>query len=456
MSNLWDHQQKMLDFSNSGSAENYSLHYAEPSTGKTLYGLEYLRGFDGLKLAICPASAMQVWNADYEGFYDNPNFELHVLDQGSSKDKYATIKDLYRRRVNAVVVLSYETAARIPLDEFNFSAVVTDEAHRLGQHNGAQSMKIATMLHDVPAKAAMTGTPFHDGYEKLYGITRFLNCRVMKSKSAHPQSRLFGHYNDFLNEYCKTFQKGYVPIIIGYKNVQKLAEVIKPFTMITRTEEVHDLPEFTERIYKAPLSSKVRKVYHDIEAEGAAEYEGRDILSPHVLTRTVRLQQMASAGVLIGDDKAETYFDVTSRLNVLSNIVDDIGTEPVVIFTKYEREVALVSERLKEMGIDFGILTGSQNDYLTWRGGQGRALIVNLKAGSESVRLERAAHSIFWSVGYSIKEFVQAKFRTRRVGQVKDFVHYHIIVTEDTIDEEIHDLLRIKSQEVSELDYHLR
>lgn len=456
MPQLWDHQQKMLNFSMQGSAEDFSLHYAEPSTGKTLFGLEYLRNFNGLNLVICPASSMQVWNADYQGFYSNPDFELHVLDKGTSKEKFSTIKELYRRRANAVIVLSYETAARIDLSEFAFHAAVSDEAHRLGQHNGAQSMKIAAMLKDVPYKVAMTGTPYHDGYEKVYGITRFLNCHVPKSKRSHPQSGLFGHYDNFLRDYCNTFQKGYVKIIVGYRNIDKLAARIKPFTMLTRTDDVHDLPPFTERVYRVALSPKVRRVYHDIATESATEVDGIEILAPHVLTRTVRLQQIASAGVLVGDDLNEVHFDMTPRLDVMTNILDDIGEEPCVIFTKYDREVDLIAERLREMGVEYGVLTGGRNDYLSWREGQGRVLIVNLKAGSESVRLERAAHTIFWSVGYSIKEFVQARARTRRVGQLKDTVHYHFLVAEDTIDEQLYEILHDKSLEVSELDQYLR
>lgn len=458
MPQLWQHQRRMLHFANVKSARDYSLLYAGLSTGKTLFALEYLAPFKGLRLVLAPAAALQVWNADYETFYTNPEFEIYVFDKwsGSSKEKFEKIRTLKREKRNCIIVLSYETAARIDLNTFYFDAVVADEAHKFGQHNGVQSMTLAKMLVDVPYKVAMTGTPYADGYEKLYGITRFLDCHVPKAKSAHPQSALFGHYSDFLDDYCNTFTKGYTRIITGYKNLERLASIIKPFTLMIKTEDVVDLPPYTERTYKVPLSPKVRKVYESIESDGVAVVEGTALLAPHILTRTIRLQQIASAGVLVGEDGAEVYFDVAKRLDVMSNILEDIRDEPCVIFTKYTREVELIAERLTEQGVTFGRLTGSQNDYLSWRNGESRVLIANLSAGSESVRLERAAHTVFWSVGYSFKEFTQAHGRTRRVGQLSSTVHYHYIVTEDSVDEELYKVLHEKSLGVSELDEFLK
>lgn len=453
---LWQHQRRMLDFSNFGSAEDYTLLYAGMSSGKTLVGLEYARQFEGLKLVLAPAAALQVWNADYASFYANPDFELHVMNEGSSVQKFEKLQALQRRKANAIIVLSYETAARIPLNVLNFSAAIADEVQRLGSHNGVQSMKIAAELANVPHKVAMSGTIYHDGYERLYGITRFLDCYVPASKSAHPQSRIFNHWNDFLRDYCKTFLKGYTPIIIGYRNVEKLAAKIKPFTLVIKTEDVVALPPYTERVYKVPLSPKVRKVYDSIEADGVATVEGATLLAPHVLTRTIRLQQIASAGVLVGEDGSEVCFDMTPRLDVLSNILEDLDELPCVIFTKYTREVELITERLSKMGVSYNVLTGSLNQYEAWKDGESRVLVANLSAGSESVRLERAAHLIRWSVGYSLKEFVQANGRIRRYGQKSATVHYHSIVTEDTVDEQLYEVLRAKSLDVSELDELLK
>ncbi len=455
MPKLWDHQRRMLDFANVGSAEDFSLFYAGLSTGKTLFGLEFLRPFKGLRLVVAPANALPVWKADYEGFYDDPEFGLYVFDRGSSKDKEGLIRTLQQQRANAIVVLSYDTAARIDFTGIHFDAVVADEAHRFGQHNGAQSMYIAKALVDTPYKVAMTGTPYHDGYEKLYGITRYLDCFIPSARSAHPQSRLFGHYNDFLDNYCTTYTKGYTRIITGYKHIDRLAAKIKPFTMVIRTEDVHNLPPFTERVYKVALGTKLQRVYNSIADEGAVIHEGKSILAPHVLTRTVRLQQLASAGLLVAQDGSETHFDITPRLNMFSSIVEGLDDEPYVVFTKYDREVELVTQRLSEMGVSYGVLTGTQNDYQNWRDGGSRVLVANLSAGSEGVRLERAAHTIMWSVGYSYKEFVQAKGRTRRVGQKSNTVQYHYIVAEGTIDEELYKVLHAKSLEVNELDEYL-
>jgi len=155
------------------------------------------------------------------------------------------------------------------------------------------------------------------------------------------------------------------------------------------------------------------------------------------------------AGLMVGDDKRETVFaGIEHRVNTLKMLVDSIH-EPIVIFTRFTRDVEIIRKAIKE---PIHSLTGYVDNHDEWRNGKGRILVANIGAGSEGVRLERARHMIFWSVGYSNTQFEQAKARIIRAGQKSKTVWLHYIVSENTIDETIYKTLAGKNEDKNRLD----
>lgn len=447
---LWKHQQDYVDLAFS-TERGYSLWNSEAGTGKTLTALTVLSKLDGKRLVICPKPAIGVWQADVDQFMPNANFEIVSYSTGTIKDKYHAMKT--DKRKDVVYVLNYEIAGKIPLQEFGFSGVVCDESHRLGQHNGIQSMAIAKSTINIPLKVSMTGTPYTEGLDRVYGITRQLDCYIPLSRKAHPQARLFGHWNDFLDNFCVTYLIGYTRIISEYKNQKRLADIMRPFTKIVYAKDVIDMPELVTRKYEYAPSKKLLEYHKSIEDEGAVILsEDETLLVPHILTRVIRMQQLASSGELIETGIKKAEVDITGRVDIFGNIIEELGDQPVVVFTKYVREVELLTERLTRMGISYRLLTGYEDTHEEWKRGDAQILIANLSAGSEGVRLERSAHIIFWSVGFSLKDFVQAHARVRRAGQKAKTVFAHYIVTKDTIDEGLYHMLSDKSRDVSVMD----
>ncbi len=466
---LWRHQRAALEFSlatdnphlYAPSAQGKTLLYSGTGTGKTLYALQYLEHFEGLRLVLCPRRAIVVWKADYDAFYgDVKPFALHVMTEGTSQDKAKELARIAKHQPNTVVVVNYETAVKLPLNKYQWSAAVADEAHRLASYKGVQSRNLAVMCAHIPNKVAMSGTPLYDGYERVYGIHRWLDPILPANSRAYPTSHLFGTWDNFLNTYCTTYTKGYARIIKGYRNLTQLAEELKPFTLLIRTEDVLDLPEAVYRRYRVPLTKETREQYKSLSDDALIEVfntEGSDfILAPHVLTRLLKLQQLTSSGELHTETGTVQRFDITPRLDTLRGILESIGDEPCVIFTRFIRDVELISQIVLEMtGEKAYRLTGSVDEHEAWQAGAGRVLIANLSAGSEGVRLFRAHHVIDWSLSFSLKQYEQSRARCRRKGQQSGTVYFHQILSEDTIDETIFDRLQEKARDVQDLDKEL-
>lgn len=440
----------MLSFALS---RNHTLEWADMSTGKTLFALILCEYFSGLRIIASSKRPMVNYAQDYEESYNEKPYNLYVLFDGTIAEREQQIDRIHASGEEAVVVINYEAAAKINWKKYKISLAIADEAHALASWSGSTSRHLAKTMAHVPVKVAMSGTPSHDGYERLYGIFRWLEPVLPQAKNGYPTSALFGHYNDFLSDYCVTYTKGYATIIRGYKNIAGLAEKINPFTLRVKTEDVIKLPKAAHHTLKFDLTPETLKQYKLLESEGIITGDDTSVLAPHVLSRTIRLQQLVCSGALPNDAGELTTFDIEARKQTLIDALKMFSDEPAVIFTKFSQDVTNVADVIQTLtGETVAHLTGDLDQHQEWRNGDYRVLVANLSAGSEGVRLQRARVAIYWSVGYSLKEFKQSQMRIRRYGQLSPEVHFVYIVANGTIDETIYEALRLKAIEVDDLD----
>jgi hypothetical protein len=406
---------------------------------------------------LCPKPVIEAWVEDNQRSDFGLGLDLVPLVKGNSTAKAEVLRGL--RGSDAVVVVNYETAYLLPLADMGFSVAIADEVHGLGAWSSKISRRLAVALADVPNKLGMTGTPFSDGYVKLYGITRFLDAIVPSNSRAYPQSRLFGHYNDFLDLYAVTYNKGHIRIIRGYRNVEHLAETIAPFTLTLTTDEVAksnglNYPHIITRKAYGKLSGALASAYSQMEADAVVElgedfgFDNLEVIAPHILTQLIRLQQLADSGLLVPEAGGEgvPIPGLKDREQQLVEFLDEVGTEaPLVIFTRFKYDEVIVARLVKQAtGEEVAHLTGTRDNHMEWRAGKYRILIANTAAGSEGVRLERAAYGCFWSVGFSGSDFEQAVSRLRRIGSLHDTVRLRLILSRGTIDEKIYKAIDAK------------
>jgi len=414
--------------------------------GKTLFALEFVRQLPGRRLIISLSSALPVWDDDNDKFYNN---QMPIINLGG-KSKNSRL-NLINDNPDGIFLINYESAWRIPLDSWQWSCVIADEVHRLGHYNSKQSYLLARMLHNTPVKIGMTGTPFHDGLRYVYGICRFLATTPPVGNQKYPRSRHFGSWQDFLDKFCtvKPTSAG-VPYITGYRNIKQLADIIRPFTMMIDRRDVVDIPDVVYRVHRPELSGELAKTYRNLARDNAVQVENLVLLPPNKLAQLTRLQQLASCGLLVSDDGNTSELDgIDNKINLLRDLIDTAGNRPVVVFTKYNHDVEIVKRALS--GYQISLLTGSCNQLSDWQRGDTQILIANLAAGSTGVRLERADIAVFWSVGYSNLEYEQAVARLARPGQKSKHVVVNILLSRNTIDEDIWRAINSKQSSANKL-----
>lgn len=441
---LWRHQTAMIDHIMSRSA---SLCYSGMSTGKTVVALEVARRHRAT-LILSPVAALPVYREDVESYYTPRDFDLYVLDKGNAKSKLQTIRDHIGGSRAAVFVVGYETAARMDLRDLDFDLVIADEAHKLAAYNSKQALHLSRHLANVPRKVAMTGTPWTDHIASLYGLFRFLETVVHDNPRKYPTSQLFGSYDDFLHAYCNTFEIApHVRAISSYKNLDRMAGLIRPYVFIVRTQDVHDLPPIVAREYLYPVRGEALRVYTEMADDAAVEINDDLVFAPNVLTQLLRLRQIASCGAFALPDGTESLLPgLEHKVAIYREIIDELGGQPAVTFCSFDFDVAVITAALDRAKVTYSHLTGKVNTLEEWQRGETQILIANMAAGSVGVRLDRASHAVYWSVSFSATHFVQSTGRLRRNTQKAHTVYHHYLTADldDGIDRQIMAALRAK------------
>ena len=89
-------------------------------------------------------------------------------------------------------------------------------------------------------------------------------------------------------------------------------------------------------------------------------------------------------------------------------------------------------------------LSGRRHDLAEWQDGKTSVLVANTASGGIGVDLTRASYGVFYSVGHSLSEYLQAVARLHRPGQTKTTHFYNLVASVDgkqTVDTQVYKAL---------------
>ena len=119
--------------------------------------------------------------------------------------------------------------------------------------------------------------------------------------------------------------------------------------------------------------------------------------------------------------------------------------EPCVVFCRFTADVQAVHRAAAKLGLYSMELSGQRNDLEAWQRGAASVLAVQIQAGSLGIELHRAAFAAFYSLGYSLSEYLQARARLVRPEQTRP-VHFTHLVVSGTVDPEVYRALERREQ----------
>jgi SNF2 family DNA or RNA helicase len=198
------------------------------------------------------------------------------------------------------------------------------------------------------------------------------------------------------------------------------------------------------------MSDKGMKIYNQMKNESIAMLSENDVLSiQNVLTRTIRLQQIAS-GFVVSDDGIPHQVD-DAKLSAMRDLIESTD-QPVTVYCQFSSEVRAARQIFEKCGRKHGEVSGNEKT-LTPHGKYPDdldAIAVQIKSGGSGIDLTRSPFAIFLNLPYDPGSYEQSVARNHRPGQSQHTTVYRILAA-NTVDVRIASALSKKQSVIDEL-----
>lgn len=419
--------------------------FAEMGTGKTptavaVAGERFRRGEIQACLVVAPKSVLPVWEREFRTFAAFP-YQVKVLD-GSITEREEQLAGSWPEGALRVAVVNYEATWRMEQALARFvrgGLIIADESHRIKTPSAQQSKAMGRLGQMAAYRLLLTGTPVTQNPLDIWSQYRFLDPAI------------FGRsFYAFRNRYA--IMGGYQNYqVVGFKNLDELvAKAHKIAYRITRAECL-DLPPEVYTSIPVSLDRKASTVYREIEVAAVARLSsGATVSAANVLTEILRLQQVT--GGWVTTDEGQTVQVGTEKLDALMDLLEDLLSHQerkVIVFCRFVPEIRAILAACEKAGIAAEGFYGETKD----RGElvrrfqeevEPRVMVIQIQTGGLGITLHRADTAIFYSTGWSLADYEQAKARIQRAGQTAEKVQYFHLLAKGTVDERIMQALAAK------------
>jgi len=432
----FDHQKETSSFL---TLHKKAFCFNEQGTGKTasvIWAVDYLMQQDKVKrvLVICPLSIMKsAWQEDLF------KFAMHrscSVAHGTSEQR--------KKILNAgaeFVIINFDGVAVVKDEIINggFDVIVVDEANA---YKNAQTNRWKT-LRDITASTTwlwmLTGTPAAQSPVDAFGLAKLVNAKNAP--------KYYGQFRDKVMHKVSQFTWRPKP-----EANEIVHEVLQPAIRFEK-DQCLDLPSVTYVEREAPLTKQQASYYKRLKDRMTMEADGEQVTSVNAATNLNKLLQI-SGGAVYTDDRQVIEFDVSNRLNVVKEVIDE-SSHKVLVFVPFTHTIELLNDFLIKSKIPCKIISGKvsvnkrseiikdfqETDKI-------QVLIIQPQAASHGLTLTAANTIIWYAPVTSVETYLQANARIDRPGQHNPMTVVHIRGSE--VETRLYTMLR------SKVDHHTK
>lgn len=467
-----------IDRYNRGNHSGFIL-ADEPGLGKTasamnvaLYGREHW-GFKHCLIICCINSAKYNWLTDIEHHTNGKEIpyligcrkkrngvlrrntgnverveDLKTMTKYGNKEEplpYFLVVNIEALRYHQGKVYPFVDQIIRLVDNGEIGMIVLDEIHKGASPSslqGKQLSKIKQKIHRDILWLPMTGTPITNKPTDVYLPLKLINGHA------------YNNYWTWCQMYCVYGGYGGHEII-AYKNIDVLKNMLQNNMLRRKKADVlKDLPPKIQILEYVENTTYQEKLYNQV-AEGIIQDADDIAASLNPMTRLLRLRQVNGSPELIDDTldvKSSDYLSKNAKLQRTLELVDDIVSrdEKVVIFSGW---VEPLKTLYKYVGKKYktccyvGTMSGEDREKhknVFNNNPEYKVMIGTIGAMGASHTLTAANNVIFYDEPYTPADKLQAEDRVHRIGATKT-INVYTIITADTIDDRVHDILYTKS-----------
>lgn len=403
MITLYPHQQQALDQTKD---KNRVAYYHDMGLGKTFTGAEKMVQLGAkVNLVVCQKSKIEDW---IEHFETNVNGHGHIFSIFDLTDNDALF-DFMGYDKERIGVINYDLVWRrkelLTLCDFT---LMLDESSLIQNETAKRSKFILKMK---PANVILlSGTPTGGKYEKLWSQMRLLGWNISKRT----------YWNQYIEvEYLDTMGGRSIPIVTGYKNVDRLKrKMIEHGCQFLKTEEIFDLP--TQTFQKVKVDST--KEYRTFRKTNIVIVNNNELVGDTTLTKMLYERQLCGQ---YNSNKFAAFRDLLESTN-----------DRLIVFYNFTSEFAAMREICIAMNREYSIVNGSRKDLVCYEEFDDSITFIQYQAGAMGLNLQKANKIIYFSLPLSSELFEQSKKRIHRIGQEKP-CFYYLMICKGSIEERI-------------------
>ena len=411
----YEHQKTTASFL---SLRDKAFCFNEQGTGKTasvIWAADYLMKLGKVKrvLVICPLSIMKsAWQQDLF------KFAMHrscSVAHGSPKQREKIVK-----AGADFVIINYDGVEVVKEAIVNggFDLIVIDEANayknpQTGRWKTLNRIKLATNCR----MWLLTGTPAAQSPVDAFGLARMADS---------PECPAYlGVYKISVMQPVSKFR--WVPKADADAKVHRILQPAIRF----EKKDCLDLPEVTHVDREAPLTPQQLRYYGLLKMQLYVEADGEEISAVNAAAKMNKLLQI-SGGAVYTDNKEVIEFDVSNRLTVVMEVINECRNKALV-FVPFTHTIQLLKDKLEKEGVTCEVINGevsmnkrSQTVTRFQEEPNPKVLIIQPQAASHGLTLTAADTIIWYAPVTSVETYLQANARINRPGQKNAMTIVHI------------------------------
>lgn len=369
--------------------------------GKTYVGSEKMKQLNApYNLLICQKSKIKDWADHFKTYYD---YNVIIYNK-------QPIDSIPSR---SILIINYDLAWRRPqLNQLKNFTLILDESQYIKNETSERAKFILNLNSDNVI--LLSGTPTGGKYEELWTQLRLLGWNISKKA-------FYNHYT--ITEMIDV--GGFtIPVVVGYKNVDRLKEKLKSHgAVFMKSDEVFDLPDQIEQLV---LVENIRE-YTRFKKDRVITINEETLVGDTALTKLLYLRQLSS---IYNSNKHEAFKDLISSTE-----------DRVVVFYNFKKEFEILKGICEVLEKPVSYINGDGTDLKNYEVKNNTVTLVQYQAGATGINLQRANKVIYHSLPLSSELWMQSKKRIHRIGQSRTCFYYYLI-TKNSIEEKILDVLK--------------
>ena len=345
-------------------------------------------------LVVAPASVIYNWKREIEKRTDLPCHMLHKDERYNNAEAW--------NKEGGIGVTSFSTLWSLDLDlTQTIDLLIVDEAHKVKRQSADRSQLTERLARCSRRACLMTGTPLENHVSEFINLIRMCDNELATKLQSNPA----------MQHDCR-------PDAPSFRD-----EIAAVYLRRNQVDVLPELPESIETEEWVDLNDSDRKHYDEVKQQW-----------------NIQSRRQAANGTTSSSSKFR-------RLDELIEGYREQGKK-VIVFSNFIKTLDLAAEMVGQHFSIRGNVPADKRDIIAERFNKAtgfQVLIGQIEAAGVGINLQGASVVIIMEPQFKPTTEWQAIARAKRMGQ-KDRVMVHRILAANTVDENLSELLRGKSQ----------